>query len=350
MNKKFCIQTLTHNDANRDLFLERTISSFIENTTISESIKNKDGKLDWFIRINGLSTQMELVISTLQNKYAQKVDFHVHFGENIGVGAGINFLNNLCKEYEYVLFLEGDWQCLPEERTGIATNWLQTSIDLLDKDKEVHQIFLRRYTSDLEDRQHGMADWIDEANLVGDFSKVWVKEGIFYLRLKRHCYTNNPTIRRLKTYFDLEVFPLNEYYDSKGNPTELKGFEDWGKAEMEAYGKPSSLGAYWLKFGNFVHIDHLDGLWNYIGCKNCKYGFYSANEWFCLGCSVEEDFTKLPTHQNRVVQEVLPIVDNLMLAKDLKFEQSLLEIQQLVPSPTIDLKHLLLRITKVDEI
>lgn len=343
MDKKFCIQTLTHDAKSRDLFLERTVTSFIENTTIPESAKNKNGKIDWFIRINGSSPQLESVILSLQSKYAHKVDFSVYFGNNVGVGAGINFLNDLCMEYEYVLFLEGDWQCLPEERTEIANNWLQTSISILDEDQGVHQVFLRRYTSDSEDRQHGMADWINETNLIGEFSKVWVKEGIPYLKLEKHCYTNNPTIRRLKTYFDLEVFPLKEYYDSKGNPTEIKGLDDWGKAEMEAYDKPSNLGSYWLRFGNFVHIDHLDGLWNHLGCQSCKYGFYSTNDWFCLGCSIKEDFTKLPIHQSRVVHEILPIIENIDKAD---FEINLNNIKNIIQNSTVDTKHLLIEITK----
>jgi hypothetical protein len=332
MNKKFCMQTLTHSSNMRGEYLKQTVFSFLNNTEIPSTICNTNGKLDWFIRVNGMDDEMNESLNYLIYNYSNVVNFSIHIGDNIGVGVGINFLNNLSKDYEYVLLLEGDWICDGEDNTNVGRNWLDSSIKLLDSNPNMHQVFLRRYTSDLEDRQHGMSEWIHSENILDEI----ILDDITFIHLKHHCYTNNPTIRRLKTYFDLQIFPLTEYYDTKGTPTETKDHEDWGKAELEAYYKPSHLGTYWLWFGKFVHIDHLNSLWGFRGCNRCKYGFYSTYESFCLSCTMNEKYESLPIHSQRMINLVLPITDNINL-----YPNASSDIKSVVDNPTIDIEFLI---------
>jgi hypothetical protein len=339
MVNKFCIQTLTHNAHNRGSFLTDTVTSFMNNTKIPDIVKNNNGKLDWFIRVNETNDEINNSLNYLVNKYSDSINFIINIGDNVGVGAGINFLNKLTSDYEYVLLLEGDWAC--DDASGISDNWLQVSLQLLDNNPDMHQIFLRRYTSDSEDRQHGMSEWILPDNVIDEFDII----GIKFIKLKKHCYTNNPTIRRLKTYFDIGVFPLKEYYDEVGNPTEIKGNSDWGNAEIEAYYKSSKLGTYWLWFGNFIHIDHLKGLWDFKGCDMCKYGFYSTYKSFCLGCNKDEDYTQLPIHQQRLVEKILPIIDE---STDNPLDK-LNKLRSFMINPMIDTESLLSSILKENQ-
>ena len=155
---KFCIATLTHNDTNRDVYLRKTVESFIDNTEF-------DNMFDWYIHCNGQYDLMDDVIKEMTSKYWDKINFYYSSSpDNMGVGVGINYLNSLIRDYEYVLFLEGDWICLPGEISG-HNDWLRDCLNYLDKNKNISQVLLRRYISDLDDRQYGYGYWIREDNI-----------------------------------------------------------------------------------------------------------------------------------------------------------------------------------------
>ena len=303
--KNFCIGTLTHDAPNRDVFLKATIDSFLENTIVPEGV-------NWFIYVNGgYDSPVIGSIGEMIDKWSHKVNFHLFCeGKNLGVGPGINKLNDHLKFYEYSLFLEGDWITLTESISGHNKNWLIDSLDLLEANNEIDQIQLRRFQHDVDDRQFGFGHWIKPSNIKKETDK--------FLFLNEREYTNNPTIRRNQKHFDLGIFPLKEYYDENGNPTELKDNPYWGQAEIQAASLGKQLGSVALKFGNFVHCDH----WQYStdfesatnnisGCGyktnslvNCKYGFLFPRKEFCLACRTSKDFTDLEAHNTFFEQKI----------------------------------------------
>jgi hypothetical protein len=303
--KNFCIGTLTHSAENRDKYFVDTVNSFLENTIVPEGV-------NWFIYFNGeYDSPVISSIRKMVDKWSHLVNFHLFCeGKNLGVGPGINKLNEYLKLYEYSLFLEGDWITLPESISGHDKNWLMNCLELLKTDNEVDQIQLRRFQHDVDDRQFGYGYWIKQPNIKKETDK--------FLFLNKRDYGNNPTIRRNQKHFDVGIFPLKEYYDENGEPTELKGNPYWGQAEIQASTLGEQLGSVSLKFGNFVHCDHWEYGTNFQeaiksikGCGyktnsvvNCKYGFLFPREEFCLGCRKSKDFTDLEAHNSFFEQQI----------------------------------------------
>tara|TARA_B100000287_G_scaffold199295_3_gene188308 strand:- start:2312 stop:3349 length:1038 start_codon:yes stop_codon:yes gene_type:complete len=284
---RFCINTLTHGSKNRVQLLNKTIDLFVEHTDFED--------LHWFIYINGSDGQFDGIESELIRKYPDITWSITHSNVNSGVGAGINKLNEQSKDYEYTLFLEGDWFTVPEKLSHIGKNWLNTCIELLDE-SDASQIFLRKYIDDLDDRMYGYGYWIMEENVINSTTK----NDIEFLILKEKEYSNNPHIRKNKDFYDLGIFPLNEFYDSDGNPTEIKGNEDWGQAEIKAEGLGKQLNTMYIKFGKFIHGDGYDREINDIdirGCGQCKYGLMEPTRWWCSACIDDNDYSQFVEQQ-----------------------------------------------------
>jgi len=297
---KFCIATLTHNDFNRDVYLKKTVESFVDNTEF-------DGIIDWYIHCNGHYNLIDDVVKEMIEKYLSKINFHYTSSpDNMGVGVGINYLNSLVRDYEYVLFLEGDWICLPNKVSG-HKDWFNDCINFLDINKNISQVLLRRYISDYDDRQYGYGYWIREDN-IKNISKLKNK----YIHLNKKEYTNNPHIRRNKDFYNSGILPLNEFFDEDGLPNELKGKPMWGQAEIEAESKGYEIESCYLAFGNMVHCES----WNYYdkynsfcsdietcrkyfetGCSGCKYGYFFPAKKFCEICNHSKNFTDLERHE-----------------------------------------------------
>ncbi len=66
---KFCIATLTHRHDDRDVYLRKTIESFVDNTDF-------DGMIDWYIHCNGQYDLMDVVIKEVTSKYWDKINFY----------------------------------------------------------------------------------------------------------------------------------------------------------------------------------------------------------------------------------------------------------------------------------
>ena len=306
----FAIGTLTHDADNRDKFLRLTINTFMQNTTVAEGTK-------WYIYHNGPSGgPNDVVFYEMKEKWGHIIDFELHHtGRNLGVGYGINSLNKHLKNYDYSLFLEGDWVTLPKSISGFGTEWLADCIQLLDEDSAIDQIQLRRYQHDIDDRQYGYGYWIRRDNIKKETEK--------FLYLNKREYGNNPTVRRNQTHYDVGIFPLGEFIDENNEPQELKGNPLWGQAEIAASGLGHRLGTATLKFGNFVHCDHWIygdnfelAIKNIKGCGyktdsptiNCKYGFVFPREEFCLACRKSMDFTDLEEHNKFFEEKVHRVV------------------------------------------
>lgn len=295
--KDFCIATLTHNDINRDKFLSLTINTFLQSTNCSG--------FKWFIWINGESNLILDTCYELQTKWKDRVDIiPIQSNKNLGVGAGINRLNEYCQDYKYTLFLEGDWITLPKQIAGFDNEWLNDSLEMMEANG-IEQIQLRKYQNDTDNRQFGFAYWISDRNVKNVTDK--------FVFLKEREYTNNPHIRKNSAYYKLGIFPLKEFYDENGNPTELKTSTQWGQAEIKAEALGKQLKSAWLKNGIMVHCDHwpyddnfdkaieeIKGCGYETNCAiNCKYGFTFPKEAFCNFCDSTKDFKDLEEHNSR---------------------------------------------------
>ena len=331
----FCICTLTHNAPDRAEALETTIRSF------SKSYNGP--KLKWFILVNVTNKDIDKVLKEAVDLYSNQFDFDIQINtSNTGPGAGINKLNRMSEGYEYSLFLEGDWICVPNLITGFSDNWLQNSVKLLEENPEIDQLQLRRYLDDLDDRQYGYGYWVKPENV-----KEEINNGDRFVILNKREYVNTPTIRRMSTYFKKGVFPLKEHYDSNGKSLEIKGNEEWGMAEINAC-ETAKLNGAWLKFGNFVHFEHFPvredwDLWinKNTGCNkfkmpgknSCKYGYMFTTESFCAVCEKDTDYTDLERHSQLWIQDVLGLFDTKM-----SDEEIFTKMENMTKNPTINLR------------
>jgi len=330
---KFCICTLTHDTEGRAEALQATVDNFLESTNISE--------LKWFIVVNRSNEAIDRVLEYLPKKYPA-ITWHIVKNEvNTGPGPGINQLNKLSSDYEYSLFLEGDWTALPESISGHSKSWLEDSVNFLENNKDIDHIQFRRYLDDLDDRQYGYSHWIKPSNVLGESQQG----NTIFIHLTEREYSNNPALRRMSSLYSKGIFPLLEVYDKDGSPLEIKGKAEWGIAENLAAGKKSLKGA-WIKFGNFVHYEdwkfkHNWNRWHEgeFGCNQietepksrCKYGFLTPGHYFCGVCEKDKNYTDLERHSNLYVQRVLP------LEHSYADDQTILEeIKQIVENPTID--------------
>jgi len=331
--KKLCIQTLVHDHELAGYYLKLTIDSFFKNTFIPDEIKSTDNKVDWFIRLNGTNENLNKTIDYITEKYSGEVNWNIFAGDNIGVGAGINFINTHCQDYEFTFFIEGDWICMD----NVNKDWLSASLKLLIEYTDVDLIFFRRYLSDYEDRQNGMSEWVNSKSFVQKIQQ----DGIDFILLTQGVYTNNPSIRRQKSLYDKKIFPLNEYYDDKGNPSEVKKAKDWGRAEVKA--RFMHLKTLYLWPGIFNHENRdinnmfIDG--HRAVCSECKYGFLFTSKWFCLSCSKNDEFYNLSNHTTRGIQTLLdPIHHNKIDMTNLELVSSFVE--NIVDNPTLNIVEL----------
>ena len=300
MEKHFAIGTLTHKGEKRNDYFVQTVHFFMLNTNIPG-----DEKINWHIMYNGAyDDEFVKAVQFLVGEYSDKIVFHIHTTDkNLGVGVGINRLNEWLKNYKYILFLEGDWIALDHKFTAHDKDWLINCLDLMEKEN-LDQIQLRKYQHDIDNRQYGLDFWIKPANVIKE------ENGLVYL--KEREYTNNPHIRRNQSYYNAGIFPLDEFLDENGNPLELKGNPEWGRAEILAESKGKILKSAWLKGGIMVHLDHFPyDEWEEVekdlkGCDyddgsllHCKYGFMFPREEFCKFCDKSKDFTDLEEHNWR---------------------------------------------------
>lgn len=311
--KNLSLTTLTHTEARRQEFLVKCVESVIANTNVTEVV-------DWHILINFFDETWEPFINSI-NTIAESSKFRIHFHKslkNLGVGGGINYLNNLVRDCKYSLFIEGDWLCIPQKLSLIDKNWLMDSIDYMEKNQEVEVIHLRRYLNDYDHRRFGYGHWIKESNITKEANF----RGKNFIHLKQREYTNPPTIRKLEAFYKKNIFPLSEWFDEKGNSLEVKGNEKWGAAEIEKEGLGRELNSVFLSFGNFIHLydwphsTRLKDLKNFdiTGCKKynggCKYGFLTPEKHFCKCCRFEKKFVDLSLHDHYYVQKYLPFIED----------------------------------------
>ena len=332
---KICISTLTHDAPDRADSLRKTIENLYHNY--------EGPKIDWYILSNGYNKDIKAVTQWAVDNCSDKFRFDIELStKNLGVGGGINRLNSKHDStHEYTFFLEGDWINLPHDISGHSKNWFWNAVNLLDENPSIDQVQFRRYLDELDDRQYGYGFWIKEKN----FDK-YIENGDKWMIVKEREYVNNPVIRRNSKFYDLDIFPLGEYFDEEGKTLETKeNPETWGRAEIEAV-KKSKINAAWLMFGNFVHAEHFTeygddwekliasnlGCGKYkFGVSTCKYGYLFTRSFggFCYGCSLSEDIHQHEKHQHRYEREIL------RYEREDGDEVMFKEIDKIVDDPTI---------------
>jgi hypothetical protein len=305
--KKVCVATLTHPSINRDKFLDATVRSFIQATSFD--------KIDWYIFVNGKSLELKDTCLALADEFKDKVNFYFTFNDkNLGVGAGINALNKQLEQYKYTYFLEGDWITLPPDISGFSKEWFNLTVEYFENN-DIDQILFRKYLNDLDDRQYGYKHWIVKDNI----SKIEKVGDLTLIHLNKKEYTNNPVFRRNKAFYDLSIFPLDEFFDSEGEAEEIKGKAFWGQAEVNAFHKGFELKSGYYMFGNAVHCDDwpmlLDwdkvkqkinscDLYNLPSYSKCKYGYlFLDKERMCSICDHTKDFTDLERHSQDIISK-----------------------------------------------
>lgn len=316
---KICISTLTHNSPDRADSLRRTITSFMD--------ANPDFDGDWCMFFNSYNQDLLDATDELFNKYSN-VSWHLELSEkNLGVGAGINRLNAMTENFEYVLFLEGDWTTLPEKISKVKPNWINRLIDLFDQDKTLDQMVLRRYQNDTDDRQFGYSYWLKEDILLEE--KTFTD--LAYWVLARKEYTNNPVFRRNKRFYETGIFPLPEFFDDNGDAIEIKGNPNWGRAEIEKEKEGYQLKSTFLKFGIFVHDEHWPyqlrwddyeksqrpcGYEDSLG-NTCRYGFVRPEQYFCGCCPKNCKITDLEKQNQYYEKVIVELVDRGATTEDI---------------------------------
>lgn len=347
MNKKFCILTLTHESLNRHVYLKETVEYFLKNTEFEEMI-------DWYIYINKTNENFISVCNELINVYKNRVNFIIiHSNINNGVGYGINRLNEISKDYTYSLFLEGDWRCIDSETSGQPKTWLKSSIKILEENKDVDAVFLRRYMNDYESRSTGIWAYYNIKN-----TTIQDIDGLKYFIVPINAYTNNPLVRRNKLFFDKNIFPLTEYFDKDGNPTELKTDsmtgENWGQAETNAYKHAYKKSKYaMLMWGMFCHIDNMGDFevstqtfivdpsrqgckkYNY-GKSNCKFGYFNIAPHFCSICGTDVSLLNL---EKMFERESLFFSDLNTIKENISLEQKIDCVKKRNPNPESDIEN-----------
>lgn len=314
---KFCIATLSHDARYRAEYLERTIVSFLD--------ANPDFDGDWYIFFNSYNQDLLDLTDLLFNKYSN-VSWHLELSEkNLGVGAGINRLNNMVEHYEYVLFLEGDWTCLPQKISGLSPNWINELIECME-DSDLDQMVLRRYLNDTDDRQFGYSYWLKEDILLEEKNY----KSITYWILSKKEYTNNPVIRKNRRFYETRIFPLSEFFNANGDAVEVKGNPNWGRAEIEKETEGFQLKSAFMKWGTFVHDEHWpfkldwDSYYDTLkpcGIKglefSCKYGFIKPEQYFCGCCPKNWKFTDLEKHNQYYERVIVELVDKNASREDI---------------------------------
>lgn len=332
MKKKIAIQTLSCDRNDEFQTLKLTVKTFYENY--------KGNLIDWYLYLNGFDSNVVKKLNKSFQIYSDKFSFFfIVSNQNMGVGFGLNRLNDVCKEYEYTFLLEDDWVCLPYYMSGHSENWFWNSIKLLDDNKNIDQIQFRRYLDDLDDRQYGYSYWLKPENVLKQLFN-----GDEFLLLNKREYTNNPSLRRMKALYDKKIFPLYEAVKD-GIPLEIKGNDEWGIAEIKAM-ENNILNCAWLYLGNFVHYQHWyykdnfkkwkDGkfgccVYEMSGWNTCKYGYLFPGHYFCGVCEKDKEITHLEQHSHVYLEEILPLEhklenNNIIINK----------IKKLVKNPTIN--------------
>lgn len=255
----FCVTLLTCNDRNTT---EKTITSFLENTNIPVE------KLDFYVYAQGCTQEY---ISKLQSITHHKINFHwIVKEENKGLTFALNELNDAVKEYTFVLFLEDDWICLPDDNK----EWLNDSLNFLEQNNIVTTLYLRKWSGDAEKNKYGWTRTVEYyihknkgnfnyGNKLKSMGNHKTKVGsTTFQYIHEYLYSNNPNIHRNSDYYKAGIFPFIPHEDIKnsfGKWTDSNSSDKitkcWGYSEAYSMEKHLGLLAYYVDDGIFGHYE-----------------------------------------------------------------------------------------------
>lgn len=304
--EKFCITMLLHNAPDRADALRRTFIHLAKGCLLYPEV------IPVYILVNQTNSDIDEELEFITSRWQDVLfDFHIEkLPENIGCGAGINYLNDWANDYEYTLFLECDW-ILKEDTTP---TWLDSAISFMNNYPNVDGIYFRRFRNDYEVRAFGGEDFLT----IESFNNTITHNGIPFRLVTYPRYTNNPVLRRNKSFYDAGIFPL-----PIPDAVEEKGSGFWSSAEgsVEYVPQENQMLFYYADFGYFLHQDpqmfqvsneHYSGTTNFsvekcIACKHgltqCKWGFCNQeNELFCDVCETPEITETYSAHDARHIK------------------------------------------------
>lgn len=283
-NNKCSIAILTHDAPDRAEALKYTLWSLASSTDLSG--------IDIHVFFDHYNNDM---LTVLQDFFAENQLLevgHLHLNENSeinGCGKSVNWVWEATKNYEYTLFLEGDWVLLPQ----YSNTWLKDLIALMDSCPNVASTFLRHFRCDYEMRQYNaVLHWHNPANRLEEFRFGNGNQLIY--RITDGIYTNNPHLRRNSMYEKLEILPLNIYDEA-----DTKESINWSKPEQDAENKLRGAEIFVIPDGLFEHyeysLDKNEFTYNdkimleahTVYCPNgltCRFGFQQENRKYCKAC------------------------------------------------------------------
>ena len=298
---------LLHNAPDRADALRRTFIHLAKGCLLYPDI------IPVYILVNQSNPDIDEELEFITSRWQDVLfDFHIEkLPENIGCGAGINYLNSLAFDYEYTLFLECDW--ILKEDT--PPTWLDSAISFMNTYPLVDGIYLRRFRHDYESRAYGGGEFLE----IETFKNTITHNSIPFRKIFHPRYTNNPVLRRNKRFFDIGIFPL----PTPENAVEEKGSGFWSSAEgqVEYIPQQSKMEFYYEDFGYFLHQEpgmfqvaneYYQGTTNFstqkcMACKHglsqCKWGFCNQeNELFCDVCETPEITETYSDHDARHIR------------------------------------------------
>lgn len=246
----FTIATLTCNNRNS---LFTTIQNIINSTDVEG--------LTWTIFAQGCTYEFHNSI----RKYFKNTNITLRLftnKDNLGCSKGFNKLWTHIEEFDYVLLIEDDWYLLPQE----DKLWLKTSIELMNEQSQIDIIYYRKYQTDQECWQYGWTRHIHYMCFQGRlrFNYAESMKGTIPFEYKKHMfqqipefmYTNNPTLYRVSSYKQRNIYPLLELEDKhnlQGAWTDSSFVQTWGVAEALVMEKTHDCYTLYMDNGCFVH-------------------------------------------------------------------------------------------------
>lgn len=196
---KLCVTFLS---CQRLPLLRRTISSFIKYMSEREPLIQYEIAL----ADNGSDDAVKTII---QNEFP--LDTFISYVSNVGIGAALNSLFfGVCRS-PYVLSLEDDWEI--KQGWGEGLSFVKMSMDILDFDSSILEIWLRDFTYDHPEHQN-RTEWI---NLASDPSIQYKKQ---YAGAVWGSYTNGASLKNRNTL--LKLGPISGFNGEKAYALRVK--------------------------------------------------------------------------------------------------------------------------------
>jgi len=232
--------------------LPNMVQAVVENTRFPRNAV-------WYMLLQNFSDEAcQTVVQLCKDKIELVL---IRFAKNIGLSKAMTYLNEQCKNFEFVISIEDDWKLLA---THIPSkDWLLLGLRFLQHYTDVSAIFLRTYSTEKEAWQYGHLRSIPFTchKHAGNYdykrkmegSERIVFEGVTFAHIPTMMFTFNPMIMRNKD-FHKHVYPLDVFdLDSKAAGSNA----NWGHTEALAAERTRDLKIFWMKDGIMAHMEDM---------------------------------------------------------------------------------------------